>query len=172
MTNVHPQKLLRFSDATLPSYCGYARCKMNLQHTQWLNVWCWFHDLGPVDFWVPLPGPPSVRPPFTQSGPHFRSLGVFSWKCGRCSWPPKVRAWEPLAAPKVSRYDPKEPKRARGGEEKKREHLRGPGEGRSGWSTRGRSKEGHPEINRTHIVKRGFDNQAAWTIWYNSAMSR
>ena len=64
VTILHPQKLMRFKDSAIPSYCGCARCKMNLQHNQWLGAWCWFHGVRPGDFWVPFPRPPSTGPPF------------------------------------------------------------------------------------------------------------
>ena len=34
-------------------------------------VWCWFHGVGPVDFWVLFPGPPSAGSPSAGKKPKF-----------------------------------------------------------------------------------------------------
>ena len=45
-----------------------------LRNNQWHMVWCWFHGVGPADFWVPFPGPPFAGSP--SAGPPSEAAGV------------------------------------------------------------------------------------------------
>ena len=69
LTNLLPKKILRFYDSTIRAYYGHARFKTKAQHNQLHMVWCQYHGVSPVDFWMPSPGPlsaglPSGGPPF------------------------------------------------------------------------------------------------------------